>query len=107
MKDQPIPLPSDIAACAWCVFSRLVKVSATSDQTVRVCKRNPPVPIVVLTPNRFDPTTMTPTVLPSMHPHVLENQWCFRFERAEHPAVLPDESAPKLLGNDGKSILNG
>lgn len=107
MDNQPKPIPSDVAACATCHFSRVVKVAPGSEQTVRVCRFGPPVPVVLMMPSQIRPDIASPTVMPSMHPNVLEHQWCFQYIRTENPAELLTDTAPKLLGSDGKSILNG
>lgn len=72
---MPDKIPSAIVperSCVKCEFSQLVRVSPTDIQHVRRCMRFPPSPVVLLSNGQ-------PTILPSMHPMVQDNEWCFEF----------------------------
>lgn len=77
MQEQEIPAAiGPERACALCKFSKEVRISPTDIQHVRVCKKNPPTPIVAFGVGQ------QPTIMPSMYPMVRENDWCFEFSRA-------------------------
>lgn len=61
------------ARCAACRFSFLMRQLPPSIERVLLCRKSPPIPLLGMINGR-------PTLLPSTHPPVSENEWCFAFE---------------------------
>lgn len=99
MDNQPKPLDEQRAACGCCKFARLIPNTQNPLEKVLVCYFLPPTPMLAMTQNG-------PVLLPSTHAPVMVDAWCFQFSRVEADILVGSE-APKLLGGDGKSILNG
>lgn len=95
MDNQPAP---ELIACMNCKFSRLVRPAPTSLDRMRVCFFVPPTPIMAI-------TREGPTLLPSTHPPVLNQDWCAQFK--SRPAGEPEdhESAPRVCSDDVPKLL--
>jgi hypothetical protein len=99
MDNQPSPPDDSLAACSRCKFARIVPNTQNPLEKVLVCYFLPPTPMLAMTQHG-------PVLLPSTHAPVMGDAWCFQFQRAENLAEISSTSAPKLLGSEGKSILN-
>lgn len=99
MDSPPAPLDSQTVACAQCKFARRVRMSPNDLQKQLVCRFLPPQNIIGFTPQG-------PVLIGSGFAAVQENQWCFQFSRAASREEIEGESAPKLLLNGEKTILN-
>lgn len=99
MDNQPAPPDDSVASCARCKFARVVPNTQNPLEKLLVCFFFPPTPMLAMTQHG-------PMLLPSTHAPVMATEWCYQFRRVENVANLTDASAPKLLGDDGKSILN-
>ena len=104
MDNQPRPADESLAACCRCKFARIVPNTQNPLEKVLVCHFLPPTPMLAM-------TSQGPVLLPSTHAPVMADAWCFQFSRAETLKEISGTAAPtcgaKLLGMDGKSILNG
>ena len=100
MNNQPVPADDSIAACCRCKFARIVPNTQNPLEKVLVCHFLPPTPMLAM-------TNQGPILLPSTHAPVMADAWCFQFSRAESVEEITGTAAPKLLGTNGKSILNG
>jgi hypothetical protein len=99
MDNQPRPV-DDVAACCRCKFARIVPNTQNPLEKVIVCYFLPPTPMLAM-------TNQGPMLMPSTHSPVMAHEWCFQFSRAESVEEISGTSAPKLLGGDRKTILNG
>jgi len=84
MEDGPIDLPAN-AACGRCIYSRLVEVPGQLVR-VRICKRFPPVPVLIPSQGPGGRPVLNITV---QAPAVADTDFCYEFDESDTASLVP------------------